>query len=514
MRPPRLSRSFLLNGLLLVSGIALLKFMAHLLTSDGYGYLRDELYFIAASKRLALGYVDFPLFIAWLTALVRAVLGESLLALRFLPALAGATIVLLAGLMARELGGRRFAQVVAAFATLVAPVFLAMHARLTMDAFDQLWWALCMLILLRLLKYDRPKRWLSFGLVAGLGLLTKLTMLYLGLALVVGLLLTPARTYLRSKWLWLGGAVAGVFIVPYLIWEAGTGWLTIEFWAAYAAGKAYPVTLLEFLFQQVMIVHPLTFPLAIVGVIAFHRSPALRPYRVLGWIYPVLFAIFALQQAKSYFLAAAYPVYFAAGAVTLECYAQAARRTWLKPVYLTLLVIAGVQSASIALPVLSIEAFRTYASALGGDPGLQTERHKNGEVPQYYADQFGWPELTDTVVRVYRDLPPEDQARACVCARNYGEAGALEFFGGERLPRIISGHNTYYVWGPQGCDGSVIIFVSGDRVMAEELFTEVEEVAVTQCHYCMPFENGQPILVARHPKAAIEDIWPKVKHFD
>jgi hypothetical protein len=514
MKDGPLSHPLLRSGLLLVIVIALIKLLAHLLTSNAYGYFRDEFYYIAASKRLALGYVDFPLFIAWLTAFVRATLGESLLAPRLFPAIAGALIVLLTGLMARELGGGRFAQALAAAAALLAPVFLAMHSMLTMDVFDQLWWVLAVFVVLKILKHDQPRWWLWFGLVAGLGLLTKVTILYLGLALMVGLLLTPARRYLVSKWLWLGGALAVVFLVPYLIWQVQNGWPTVEFWGTYAAGKTYPVTLLEFLLQQILVVHPFAFPLALVGLGGLLFAPALKPYRSLGWIYPVLFAIFAFQQAKNYFLAAAYPICFAAGAVMLERFAQGLRRGWVKPAYLALLIITGVLLAPTALPALSAEDYLAYTSALGRSAKPQTERLETGALPQHFADRFGWPELTETVVRVYKGLPPEDRTRACIFTSNYGEAGALEFFGGGRLPPVISGHNSYFLWGPQGCDASVIIFVPGDRADAAESFAQVEQVAVTQCRYCMPYENGQPILVARQPNFTIAEAWPKVKHFD
>lgn len=510
------SRSFLRNGLLIVIAIALLKLLAHLLTGGAYGYFRDEFYYIAASKRLALGYVDFPLFIAWLTAFVRATLGESLLALRLLPAIAGTLIVLLTGLTARELGGGRFALALAATATLFAGVFLASNSMLTMDSFDQLWWVLAIYVVLRILKHDRPQWWLWFGLVAGLGLLTKVTFLYLGAALLIGLLASPARKYLVTKWLWLGGAIAGLFLIPYLIWQVQNGWPTLEFWGTYAAGKTYPVTLLEFVLQQIVIINPIAFLLAMAGWLALLLSPALKPYRALGWIYPVLFALFAYQQAKNYFLAAAYPLCFAAGAVMLERWAAGGRRAWLKPVALGLLVIVGLVAAPLALPVVPVEMLLAEGSPYRGQSeGMQVERLDTGSLPQHFADRFGWPEFAATVAGVYQSLPPEEQASACIFTINYGEAGALEFFGGEQLPPVISGHNSYFLWGPQGCDGRVVIFAPGYPADAAESFGRVERAAVTQCRYCMPYENGQPILVARDPKfASIEDVWPGAKSFN
>jgi len=246
-----LSRQTLLSDTAILIYLALFKLILHWLTSGGYGYFRDEFYYIAASQRLQFGYLEFPPMIALITALTRGLLGESLFALHFFPALAGALIVLLTGLMARELGGGRFAQIFAALAVIIAPAFLATNSLLTMDSFDQLWWVMAAYIVLRLLKQDNPKLWLLFGLVAGLGLMTKLTMLFFGSALVLGLLLTPGRKYLASKWLWLGGLIAFACVLPYIGWEFVNGWPSLEFWKAYASGKTYPVTPIEFLLQQI-----------------------------------------------------------------------------------------------------------------------------------------------------------------------------------------------------------------------------------------------------------------------
>ena len=213
--------------------LALAKLLLHLLTADDYGYFRDELYYMAAGERLDLGYVDFPPFVAIVAAVTRWLLGDSLLALHLFPVLAGVMVVVLTGLMARELGGGRFAQGMAALATLVAPSFLVMGTFLSMDAFDQLWWVLASYFLLLILKREKPRLWLVFGLVAGLGLLTKITMLYFGFAVFVGLLLTPARRHLLTPWPWLGGVVASAFLLPYVFWQIRHGWPTLEFWADY-----------------------------------------------------------------------------------------------------------------------------------------------------------------------------------------------------------------------------------------------------------------------------------------
>src|SRR5215218_5851828 len=282
--------------------LASLKLVGHLLTNGNYGYFRDEFYFMAAGERLALGYVDFPPFVAVVTAFTRFLLGDSTVALRFFPALAGALVVVLAGLMARKLGGGCFAQGLAALAALVAPSFLVMCTFISMDAFDQLFWVSAAFMLILILKQDRPRLWLLFGLIAGLGVLTKITILYFGFAVFTALLLTSSRKHLLTPWPWLGGAIALVFLLPYVIWQITHGWPTLEFWADYGA-KVDPASPIEFLVEQVLTMQPLTLPLWLAGLYYYLFSRDGRRLRPLGLIYVLLFALFAIQNAKFYFLA-------------------------------------------------------------------------------------------------------------------------------------------------------------------------------------------------------------------
>ena len=507
------SRQNLLSATAILIYLVLVKLLLHLLSASQYGYFRDELYYIAASQHLDLGYVDFPPFIAVVTALTRWTLGDSLLALHTLPALAGALIVLLAGLMARELGGGRFAQGLAALAVLVAPTFLGSQSILTMDPFDQLFWVLAIYVVLLILKREDPRLWLLFGLVAGIGLLTKVTMLYLGLALVIGLLLTPNRRVLLSKWLWLGGLVALALFSPYIVWQVLHGWPTLEFWRIYAVGKTYPVTPLEFLLQQILTMHPLTLPLWLAGLAYFFFGGG-KKYRTLGWIYVILYGVFTIQQAKNYFLAAAYPMLFAGGAVLIEQFTQ--RRKWLalQPAYASLLVIGGLATAPLAIPLLPVETFIAYSHAFGGATEVKQERLATAELPQYFADRFGWEELVASVAKVYAGLPPEEQAKACILTANYGEAGAIDFFGeAYHLPKAISGHNSYFIWGPGGCTGEVIITVGVSGTDVAPSFEKVTPAGTSECKYCMPYEDHLPIFVCRGLKMDIREVWPEAKSY-
>ena len=285
----------LLGATAILVYLALAKLLLHLFTADSYGYFRDELYYVAAGEHLDLGYVDFPPFVAVVAAATRAFRRLAPGPAR-LSGAGGRRRGRSGGTHRPRAGGGRFAQGLAALATLIPPTLLVFGTWLSMDAFDQLFWVLGSYVLVLILRYDRPRLWLLFGLVAGLGLLTKLTMLYFGLAVFVAVLLTPARRHLLTPWPWLGGAIALLFLLPYVFWEVSHGWPTLEFWASYG-GKVDEASPLEFLIEQIVTMQPPTLPLWLAGALLLPFSRDGRPYRALGWIYVVLFVLFVVQNA-------------------------------------------------------------------------------------------------------------------------------------------------------------------------------------------------------------------------
>lgn len=504
------------GGVAIVLALGLLKLLIHGLTAGNYGYFRDELYYLAASERLAAGYVDFPPLVALLTALVRATLGDSTLALRLLPALAGAAVVVLAGLMARELGGGRLAQALAALAVLVAPNFLAFGTFLSMDAFDQLLQVSAAFVLLVLLGRDAPRLWLVFGLLAGLGVLTKVTMLFFGFAVLVALLLTPARRHLLTPWPWVGGAIALLFSLPYLLWQVANGWPTPEFWSEYGS-KVDAASPPEFAVEQILTMQPPTLPLWLAGLVSLLLARDARPYRALGWIFVVLLVLYAALNSKFYFLAPAYPVLFAAGGVAFERFLAGRRRLRpAGPLYAAVLVLSGVVVAPLTvLPVLPAERLAAITGPAGGDAGVQVETREVAELPQTFADRFGWEGMVRTVARVHDGLPRERRSEACVLTGNYGEAGAVDLFGpAYGLPPAISGHNSYALWGPGDCTGRTVISIGVPRERLDGVFGSTERAATFSCRYCMPDEDGLPVYVSRDPKLPFREAWPRFRHYD
>ncbi len=505
------------SGWLLLA-IALLQLALHLWVNAHDNFFRDELYYMAAAQHLSPGYVEYPPFVALAAWFSRTVFGSSVLTMRLLPALAGALIVLLTADMVALLGGGLPAQALAAIAIAVGPVFIGSSGLLTMDPFDQLWWTLAAWVLMRLVKNRQPRMWLAFGAVVALGLLTKLTMGFFVIALLLGLLLSPAeqRKLLFNRWLIFGGLIALVMLSPYLVWQAQHGFPVLEYTKAYSSGKTFQVTPLEFFGQQVQTINPFAVFLWLGGLYFLFFTAAGRPYRAFGWAYLFLYVFFMLEKAKFYWLSPAYPMLFAGGAYALERFVQLRPRfRWLQPTYIGMLFISGLLFVPFAIPILPAPALIRVNALLGGTTDVKTENLPSSALPQNFADRYGWREMVAAVARAYDMLTPQEKAEACVFAGNYGEAGAVDFYGPALgLPKAISGHNSYFIWGPQGCTGKVLITINVPLKDLSGGFDSVQAAGQVSCIYCMPFENGAPIFIARGLKAPIHGAWPAVKDYN
>jgi Dolichyl-phosphate-mannose-protein mannosyltransferase len=458
--------------------IAGLSFVAHSLVGNNYGYFRDELYVMAMSQHPAFGYVDVPPLVPWITQITRLLTGSALWAIHVISALVCVGTIILTGLMARFMGGTRWVKGLAALGSATALVLLAVGSTYAYAVFDEFWWTLCATILVVLLRDERPQLWLAFGLVAGLGLLTKETILFWGFALVVGLLLTPQRRLLFTRWTLFGSLIAFALVSPFLIWNAFNGWASLQYWAVYSQNHSASGTPLDFLINQVLAMNPLSLPLWIAGLWYFFSSRGKR-YRVFAWAYVILFVLFIMIQGKSYFLAPAYPPLFAGGAILFGEWRVRWRR-WVA-VYPVLLVVSGLLLAPAVLPALP-PAVYSHVYGKSGNSGAQQESGDIYGLPQSLADRFGWEQQVALSAQVYHSLPVNERRIACIFTSNYGEAAALVQFGGRyHLPEPISGHNACYIWGPQGCTGQVIITINVSPQDAAQAFSSVTLAARTSC---------------------------------
>jgi hypothetical protein len=483
----------------------------HLLTVGGYGIFRDELYYLACSQRLDWGYVDHPPIVAAVAWLVRNTLGTSLPALRLTPALAAGAQVWLTAAIARELGGGRFAQVLAGLAVALTPLYLGMFSFFSMNALDLVFWAALIFVLVRIINTDNRRLWLVFGMLAGMGLQNKLSVLFLGFGVAAGLVAARQWRHLRDPRLWLGLLVAALIFAPHVAWQIAHGWPTAEFVRRATEMKNLAFSPVAFLAEQVLMMNPVALPLWLAGLWHLLFAGRGRPYRTLGVAYVAILLVMTTRNAKPYYLAPIYPALFAAGSVAVERAGQVRRFGWLPPAAIGVLVISGALLAPLAKPLLPVETYVRYAAALGVEPSTD-ERHQLGRLPQFFADMHGWRELADAVAAVRNALPAPDRARACVFAQNYGQAGAIEYFA-PGLP-VVSGHNNYWLWGPGRCDGEMFIVIGGKADDLEALFASVEPRGRFECQDCMPYENGQVLWLARGLRQPMSEIWPRVKHFD
>lgn len=493
--------------------LGLANFLLHLAVNGRYGYFRDELYGIVCGERLDFGYVDHPPLVPLITRVSRLLFGDSLLGLRFFPALAGAATVILAGLIARKLGGGRFAQALAAVSVMFSGVILNFGYLLTNNAFDILFWTLAAFIFTIIIKDKCPKLWLAFGLVVGVALQNKYSIAFFVAGLGAGILLSSARSQLRTVGLWAGAAVAFLIFLPNLLWQVRHGLPFIELNRNAVATKNAVLSPLQFLGGQFFEALPFVFLLVLTGLFYFLLARDMKPVRAFGWAYLALFAFFVFSGGKTYYLAAIYPLMVAGGAIGVERLASRPRGRWLRPVSIILIVASGAAASPFAVPVLSIDKLIAYSQRLGITPAAG-ERKEMGILPQHFADQFGWEEMTRTVERVYRGLSPAEQNICGIYAQNYGEASAINVLGRKLgLPEAISGHNNYWLWGPVPGRGAVMIVIGGKAADHLQAYRDVREVARHFNKYAMPYESDLPIFICRDPKVAIRDVWPRVRHY-
>lgn len=500
----------------LLAALALAKGLLHAALSGRYGYFRDELYFLDCGRHLAWGYVDHAPMIG-LVARAALALGGSLPALRIFPAIAGAGLVFLAGAIAFRLGGGRFAQGLTAVAILAAPFYLGSDSILSMNAFEPLFWMGCAYVLIRIVQTGDSRLWLLFGLYAGLGLENKHSTAFFGIAVAIAILASPQRRELVRPWIWAGGAVAVLLFLPNVLWQVRHDFATLEGLRNVArSGKNVALGPVEFVKQQILLLHPLLFPLWLGGLVSLCAG-RLRRYRVLGWTYIALFGLFFLMKAKNYYLVPIYPMLLAAGSVAWEARLEAWRATagklWPKATTLAVIVAGGLVTAPLALPLLSPQRYVAYEKALGFTPP-KTEVGHRGPLPQLFGDQFGWPELTAEVARIYGSLAPEERRKTSIFANNYGEAGAINFFGPRYgLPTAISGHQTYFLWGPGDATGEIVIVLQDRRERLEELCAGVEK-AGEHFHPWGMAEENRPIFLCRGLKMPFSKLWPDVKKWN
>jgi 4-amino-4-deoxy-L-arabinose transferase-like glycosyltransferase len=485
--------------------IALGFLILHVAAGGRYGFQRDELATLEDARHLAAGYVAYPPITPFFGRISLDLFGTSLRGFRFFAALAQAIIVVLAGLMARELGGKRFAQVVAAFSVAISPVSLASGALMQYVAFDYLFWVLTAYLLIKLLRSGNPVLWVPIGIAIGLGMMSKYTMIFFVASIVVGLLVTDARRYLASKWLWIGVVVSLLVFLPNLIWQIRHHFISLDFLQHIHARDIRIGRTQHFLVEQIGIpANIFTIPLWIAGLFFYFRSPAGKRFRMIGWMFVITLLIFFVAKGRSYYMAPAYPMLLAAGAVLDERWlhllsGMSARI--LRVATAAVLILGGIIAASITLPLAPVNSkWWQVANKIDSD----------------FREEIGWPDLVAEVAQIYNSMPPAERASTGIIAANYGEAGAINLYGpAYGLPRAISGINSFWYQGYPSPPPKSLIVIGMGHQYRNQYFQSCEVAGHITNPYGIQNEEAErpEIYLCRQLRQPWPDFWADFRYY-
>jgi len=459
-------------------------------------------------RHLRLWRMDFPPGIALAAEAVRDTLGDSLQAIRLVPALAGTAVLVLAALIARELGGGRWAQGLAALSVLASPLFLRSANLFQPVVLDQVAWTAALYALVRLCREPSTRWWLPLGAALGFGLLVKFSVAFVGLAILLALL-TARRRWLLTPWPWGSAAIALVIGGPSVVGQLRLGFPVLSQMADLRASQLERVTPMDFLAGQ-LLWGPATL-LGLAGLAALLLGPGLRSFRVVGWSCAWVLVILMALHGKSYYAGPVYPALVAAGGVALE----RLRGPRLGPIArwgtAAALIAVMVLLIPIGVPVVPPGRMARYVQAIGATEALRTNTGELDRLPQDYADMLGWEEQVRAVAEVYRRLPPPDRERAVLLAGNYGEAGALDFFGPRYgLPAVVSPAGSFWFFGPGTKPGAVLVTIGVGRRHLDGRFGTVLPAGRIVSPWSVAEERELPLYVARDPRRTLQEIWPEL----
>ncbi len=499
------------SGFALVCYVALIRVALYLIAAPNYGYFRDEMYYLACGEHPAWGYVDQPPMIAWIAWLLQHTIGTSLYALRLLPMLGDVGAICMAALLARDLGGKRWSMFLAALAVLAAPICLGLSHIFTMNAFDPLLWALLAWLIVKLIETGNEKFWLSIGALVGVTLLNKYGVLFFLSGLLAGVVITPLRRSLARPWFWLGVVIATVIALSNFLWQRHWNYPFVQLLVSIRQGsRDVMLPPLPYLWQQTQMIGYVSAVLVVLGF-WFLFSRGGRRYAVLGFGFLGVLGLMVALKGKFYYVAPVYPVMFAAGGVQIERLTDHARWKWLRPVYAAVMLVVGGLIAPTMIPVLPVKTYIAYSQRLG----IQQQKFENqpmSELPQIYADMFGWEDRVKIVANYFHSLPREEQRVTAIGASDYGQAGAVDLFGPKYgLPKSISTSNNYWIWGLRNYHGESIILMNEDSPEKYvELCRSLTLVARPSDPYSRPDAN-RPIYHCRGLKTDLQTLWPTLK---
>lgn len=497
--------------------LSLIKFLIHVVLNidGGYGLFRDELYYVACAVKPAIGYVDHPPLSAMLLKLNMLLFGDSLFSIRLIPALCAALTVWFTGLMTIRMGGGRWAVFFACLFTFSLGNFV-MSSFYSMNSIEILSWTLAAYLIVMIVQTEEKKYWVILGVVLGLGLMNKIGVLFLGAGIFGGLIFTKERKWLATPWPYVTGAIALILFLPYIVWNIQHDWAHLEFIKNASDNKYSGLSIISFLKGQLLLNNPIAILVWLPALFALFFASYFKRWRILGFLYLIPFIILLLNKtSKDVYLLPAYSVLWAAGGLWLEKMLQQFRPA---KILISLLVFlwgtTTILFIPFVLPVLPVQDYIKYSEKMGMKPE-SAEGKKLAELPQFYADMFGWEEKAKHVAEVYNGLSDQDKANVSIYSSNYGRCAAIDYYGKALgLPASIGNHNNYWIWGPGNRSGNPLIILGGDAEDHAKVYEEVTLMATSECRYCMPYENDVPIYLCRGLKVDLATVWPRIKHFE
>ena len=494
--------------------IALLNLLVYILTLSftSYGIFRDELYYLACANRLDFGYVDHPPLSIWVLAVWKFIFGDSVFMIRLVPAVVSSATVFMIGLFTMRLGGGKSAVIISMLSFMLTPIFLGMTTIYSMNVFDFFFWILSAYIFLRIIETENRKLWRVLGIVIGLGLLNKTSMLWLCAGILIGTVFTPLREDLKTKYPYIAAGIAFLIFSPYIIWNLTHDFAHLEFMRNAAARKYGGLTPVAFVLDLFLILNPVSVLIWIPGLIFYFFNKSSKQFRAIGYIWLATFAVLFINwHSKAEYIAPAFQILFAGGSVMIVKWN--ARRNRLKYALAVPVIVLAIFLSPYARPLLPVENFLGYQSALKLQPP-NTEGNELDGLPQFYADMFGWEDLARNVSNVYKSLSHEEKRRTVVYCSNYGEAGAIEYYSKKySLPKVVCPHNSYWYWSLQNKNAATIIIIGGEMEDHLQSLERVESAGLHKTKYAMPYENNLTIFIGRGLKKSIEEIRKREKVF-
>ena len=506
------------DKLYLISAFSLLLILFHLFANafTNYGIFRDELYYIACSKRLAAGYVDQPPFSIYVLYIIRIIFGDSLFAIRFLPAVLSGLTVFLVGIITNEMGGGKIAITIASIAVTLTPVYLGLNTIYSMNCIDLFLWAFAYLIVLRLMKSEDKRLWFLLGLVFGIGLLNKISMGWFIAGFYIAFALTEKRKYYKTIYPWLTAVIALIIFSPFIIWNITHNFAHLEFIRNASSEKYSGLTRLDFVKDLIFTMDPISIIVWLPGVFYYFFNKNGKNFIQLGIIFLTTFLILLVNpHTQAYYMTPAMLILFPAGSILIDRLSEKRLFAYVKYSIIVLLILTAVLTP-FALPLLPVKRYIAYAESFGIKPST-AEGKKLTRLPQFYADMFGWQKFAETVSTVYQSVPDSEKAVTVVYTSNYGEAGAIEYYSKKySLPAVICPQNNYWYWGLEHSHLNKVknvIVVGGTMKDLQKVFGTVDSSAVFRCQYCMPYENNQTIFIGSDAHVSLMKIFIRNKRF-